>query len=89
MTKDEALKQIQEAAEEHPAFGGYDTPDLAGDEAFVTMIAQIARDARDDQDVQRLTDALQALYNVQNGPPLIRDTDEWNAAMERAAELLP
>ena len=38
---------------------------------------------------ERLKAALEALCAVQNGPPLIRDTDEWNTAMERASELLP
>lgn len=29
-------------------------------------------------------DALQELYDVQNGPPLIRDKDRWVWAMEKA-----
>ena len=37
----------------------------------------------------KLKKALEALYAVQNGPPLIRDTDEWNTAMKHASELLP
>lgn len=35
-----------------------------------------------------LADALQTLYDEQNGPPLIRDAPQWQAAMDRARELL-
>jgi len=37
----------------------------------------------------KLRTALTDLYACQNGPPLIRDTEKWNAAMNRTAELLP
>lgn len=33
-------------------------------------------------------DALQALYDEQNGPPLIRDRDSWQAAMDKAEQAL-
>ena len=36
-----------------------------------------------------LRTALTDLYACQNGPPLIRDTEKWNAAMKRTAEVLP
>lgn len=34
-------------------------------------------------------DALQALYDEQNGAPLIRHADRWQAAMDKASALLP
>lgn len=38
--------------------------------------------------IRKLERALQALYDVQNGPPLIRDSEQWEAAMTQAAALL-
>ena len=35
-----------------------------------------------------LREALQMLYDVQNGPPLISQEDEWREAMSRACEAL-
>lgn len=39
-------------------------------------------------ETERLKEALQALYDEQNGPPLIREEAEWNAAMRLAEECL-
>ena len=39
-------------------------------------------------EIDRLTNALQSLRDAQNGPPLIRDTEEWEAAMKLADEAL-
>lgn len=38
--------------------------------------------------VKELTDALRALTDVQNGPPLFKYEVEWNAAMIEAQRLL-
>jgi len=38
--------------------------------------------------IDRLTNALQALRDVQNGPPLIRDKQQWEIAMKLADEAL-
>lgn len=38
--------------------------------------------------VKELVEALQALYDEQNGPPLIRHQANWHRAMHRADELL-
>jgi len=38
--------------------------------------------------ITNLTNALQALRDIQNGPPLIRDTEEWETAMKLADEVL-
>ena len=35
-----------------------------------------------------LLDALQDLYDEQNGPPLIRDKDSWEKAMEKAKQAI-
>lgn len=40
-----------------------------------------------DDTEKNLRDALQALYDEQNGPPLFRDEKTWQAAMDRAEEL--
>lgn len=39
-------------------------------------------------DNARLREALQELYDYQNGPPLIKWEDEWNAAMKKALAAL-
>lgn len=39
-------------------------------------------------EVRRLREALQALYDEQNGPPLIRDKADWEAAMAKASKAL-
>ena len=38
---------------------------------------------------ERLREALQELYDWQNGPPLIRKAKQWQAAMDKAEKLLP
>ena len=38
--------------------------------------------------IEQLREALQALYDEQNGPPLIRDAAGWEAAMELASKAL-
>ena len=37
---------------------------------------------------KQLRDALQDLYDEQNGPPLLRDEVSWQAAMDKAEKLL-
>jgi hypothetical protein len=37
---------------------------------------------------EKLKAALNDLVDVQNGPPLVRDTDQWNEIMERCYKLL-
>ncbi len=44
--------------------------------------------ATEQEKVKRLRDGLQALYDEQNGPPLLRDEKKWQAAMDTASELL-
>ncbi len=39
-------------------------------------------------DNKRLRDGLQALYDEQNGPPLLRDEESWNAAMKQAEDVV-
>lgn len=39
-------------------------------------------------EIERLREALQALYDEQNGPPLIRDKADWDAAMAKASKAL-
>jgi hypothetical protein len=36
----------------------------------------------------KLKEALQSLYDEQNGPPLIRHKESWQAAMDEAGALL-
>lgn len=38
--------------------------------------------------IEKLREALQALYDEQNGPPLIRDKADWEAAMAKAGKAL-
>lgn len=38
--------------------------------------------------IELLREALQALYDEQNGPPLIRDKAYWEAAMAKASKAL-
>ena len=44
--------------------------------------------SNDRDEIKRLRDALQALYDGQNGPPLLRDEVSWQAAMDKAEEYL-
>ena len=37
---------------------------------------------------KRLRDALQGLYDAQNGPPLARREKSWQASMDKAVKLL-
>lgn len=39
-------------------------------------------------EIERLKEALQALYDEQNGPPLIRDQKDWEFAMALAEKAL-
>ena len=41
-----------------------------------------------EKQIEQLLEALQALYDEQNGPPLIRDASRWEAAMELASNAL-
>lgn len=47
-----------------------------------------AKEAKWKAEIGKYREALQALYDCQNGPPLIRDKAEWEAAMGAAVELL-
>jgi len=38
--------------------------------------------------IRELRDALQALYDEQNGSPLVRDADDWHEAMRQAESVL-
>lgn len=40
------------------------------------------------KEIERLKDALQSLYDEQNGPPLIRDQKSWQEAMDKACACL-
>lgn len=35
-----------------------------------------------------LADCLRDLFDIQNGPPLIRDTEKWEEIMKRASRIL-
>jgi len=50
----------------------------------------VATDRQRDLEAEnaKLKDALQALCDEQNGPPLIRRKDSWQAAMDKARDLL-
>jgi len=39
-------------------------------------------------DVRSLSDALQSLYDIQNGPPLYKYEKDWNSAMQNGWEAL-
>lgn len=41
-----------------------------------------------EKQIEQLREALQALYDEQNGPPLIRDAARWGAAMQLASKAL-
>lgn len=41
-----------------------------------------------EETITALATALRDLHDAQNGPPLERDRDEWQAAMDRAGEVL-
>ena len=57
---------------------------------FVQRIEQPhkQRIAELENQIEQLREALQALYDEQNGPPLIRDAAGWEAAMELASKAL-
>lgn len=38
--------------------------------------------------IKELAEALRDLHDLQNGPPLVGQEDEWVKVMERVAELL-
>jgi hypothetical protein len=38
--------------------------------------------------IRDLRDVLQALYDVQNGPPLVREAESWKAVMDEAEKML-
>ena len=48
------------------------------------------REERDNQQdaIKLLVDTLKRLVDIQNGPPLIRDTQEWNEIMAEASDRL-
>lgn len=51
-----------------------------------TTERQICDEAADE--IERLRDALRDLLDVQNGPPLVRRADEWQAAVDKARAAL-
>ena len=55
----------------------------------IDMIAKVQKEARQLQDrVRALEETLQALCDLQNGPPLPKYTQDWRIVMERAQVLL-
>lgn len=40
------------------------------------------------REIDMLREALQELYDVQNGPPLERERQQWEAAMEKAEDAI-
>lgn len=64
--------------------------DITGDNPWAgEIIEQLqSRLAVAEEKIERLRDALQELYDEQNGPPLLRDEKEWRAAMDKAEKLL-
>jgi len=59
---------------------------IAGPSAETIEQAQEAWNTR--QSDTELVDALQDLYDEQNGPPLIRHQSSWQKAMDKAGEML-
>jgi hypothetical protein len=55
-------------------------------------VAEIAKWAtycgQAEAEADKLRDALQSLLDVQNGPPLVQNADEWQAAVDQARALL-
>ena len=41
-----------------------------------------------EKELKTVYDALEALYDVQNGPPLVRYEKEWNEAMKLAGSVI-
>ena len=64
-----------------------DESTFAYDLAGLQMLAQRI-EAPHKQRIEQLRDALQALYDEQNGPPLIRDAARWEAAMQLSSNAL-
>ena len=69
------------------------------DEKLRDILSECGLDAPDEEEIQKamgliealykpLLDALQDLYDEQNGPPLIRDKDSWEKAMEKAKQAI-
>jgi len=50
--------------------------------------ADAVRDWADDTENARLRKALEDLVDQQNGPPLVRDAEAWQAAMDQAQVVL-
>ena len=59
--------------------GGNESSDWFADPEVVQADARLIAAAPE------LLEALQNLMDEQNGPPLIRDADTWNEAMDKAA----
>ena len=53
-----------------------------GDYEMLHFVAAIRKENK------ALKEALQDLYDEQNGPPLLRDKASWQAAMDKACKLL-
>ena len=62
-------------------------PDGAWVPVDVVQEVQRQRDKAEAK-VARLTEALRELYDLQNGPPLMRERERWHRAMVAAAEIL-
>lgn len=61
---------------------------VTGSRAFIRMADKLDAIAELEVIAVKLRDALEGLVAVQNGPPLIRDQAEWQAAMTKADTLL-
>ena len=60
-------------------------PDAANRNDVARMAAELMEANHENE---RLKEALQSLYDEQNGPPLIRYQKSWEAAMDKAEQAL-
>lgn len=70
------------------AYDRIEQQELTIADTIVDVNMTAARAERLEADLAAAREALQALLDVQNGPPLIRDTEEWNVAMALARAAL-
>lgn len=80
------IARLKWAADEAGEFAARRLSDIVRLQAEKDSIQSKLNDANDK--IERLRDALQSLYDEQNGPPQIRREKQWQAAMEAAEKLL-
>jgi len=79
MTTDEIVKRLREIV---AGFNGLRPSIVVYSEAAADRLAELQAENK------RLKEALELLVAAQNGPPLVRDQFEWEAAMEAALAAL-